>query len=113
VGKLITEDVPSRANHGQVPGPKRRLPFPVLGTWHTYGLLWTREEITWYIDDVKITSARPFPSTWQSAQLILSASPGGVNGSASTVLPPITQVQWVRVRNARERSSNPQNRKQT
>jgi beta-glucanase (GH16 family) len=73
------------------------LSFPVLGTWHTYGLLWTREKITWYIDDVQITRARPFPSTWQSAQLILSASPGGVNGSASTVLPPITQVQWVRV----------------
>jgi beta-glucanase (GH16 family) len=73
------------------------LPFPMIGTWHTYGLLWTREEIIWYIDNFKVASARPFASTWQPAQLILSAAPGGANGSASTVLPPTTQVQWVRV----------------
>jgi beta-glucanase (GH16 family) len=70
---------------------------PVLGTWHTYGLLWTQDQITWYVDDVQVARARPFPSTWQPMQLVLTAAPGGVNGSASTVLPPITQVQWVRV----------------
>jgi beta-glucanase (GH16 family) len=69
----------------------------VLGTWHTYGLLWTQDQITWYVDDAKVGTARPFPSTWQPTQLILTAAPGGANGSASTVLPPITQVQWVRV----------------
>jgi beta-glucanase (GH16 family) len=73
------------------------LACPVIATWHTYGLLWTREQITWYIDNVKVASARPFASTWQPAQLILSAGPGGANGSASTVLTPVTQVQWVRV----------------
>jgi beta-glucanase (GH16 family) len=69
----------------------------ILGTWHTYGLLWTQDQITWYVDDDKVATARPFPSTWQPTQLILTAAPGGANGSASTVLPPITQVQWVRV----------------
>jgi beta-glucanase (GH16 family) len=73
------------------------LSFPVLGAWHTYGLLWTREQITWYIDNVKVASARPFLSTWQPMQLGLTASPGGVNGSPSSVLPPITEIQWVRV----------------
>jgi beta-glucanase (GH16 family) len=74
-----------------------RLSFPVLGAWHTYGLLWTREHITWYVDNVKVASARPFPSTWQPMQLVLTASPGGANGSLSSVLPPTTEVQWVRV----------------
>src|SRR5258708_21605522 len=70
---------------------------PLPRAWHTYGLLWAQDQITWYVDDVKVASARPFPSTWQPMQLILTSAPGGVNGSASTVLPPITQVQWVRV----------------
>ena len=70
---------------------------PLLGTWHTYGLLWTQDQIIWYVDDVEVAKARPFPSTWQPVQLILTSAPGGTNGSASTVLPPITQVQWVRV----------------
>lgn len=70
---------------------------PVIGAWHTYGLLWTQDQITWYLDDVEVASARPFPSTWQPMQLILTSAPGGVNGSDSTVLPPITQIQWVRV----------------
>jgi beta-glucanase (GH16 family) len=70
---------------------------PLLGAWHTYGVLWTPSQITWYVDNVKVARARPFPSTWQPVQLILSASPGGVNGSASAVLPPVTEVQWVRV----------------
>jgi len=70
---------------------------PVLGAWHTYGLLWTQDQITWYVDDVEVARARPFPSSWQPMQLVLTAAPGGVNGSASTVQPPITQVQWVRV----------------
>lgn len=85
--------VPDVMNH-----PKEFwLPSPVVGVWHTYGVLWTQGEITWYVDNVKVASARPFPSTWQPAQLILSASPGGVNGSRSSVLPPVTEVQWVRV----------------
>jgi len=74
-----------------------RIPSPVLGAWHTYGVLWTQSQIIWYVDNVKVATARPFPSTWQPMQLILSASPGGANGSVSSVLPPVTEVQWVRV----------------
>jgi beta-glucanase (GH16 family) len=73
------------------------VPYPVLGVWHTYGVLWTRDQITWYVDNVKVASVAPYQSTWQPVQLILSAQPGGVNGSPSSVLPPTTEVQWVRV----------------
>lgn len=69
----------------------------LVGEWHIYGLLWTQAEVSWYIDNVKVASVAPFASTWQPVQLILTASPGGVNGSPSTVVPPITQVRWVRV----------------
>jgi beta-glucanase (GH16 family) len=70
---------------------------PVEGVWHTYGVLWTQTEVTWYVDNVKIASVPPYASTWQPVQLILGVGPGGCNGGASTVLPPTTQVQWVRV----------------
>jgi beta-glucanase (GH16 family) len=69
----------------------------VFGQWHTYGLLWTQSSVAWYVDNVKVASVAPYPSTWQPVQLILTASAGGVAGSASNVLPPITQVQWVHV----------------
>lgn len=70
---------------------------PIIGAWHTYGLLWTQTEISWYVDNVKVATARPFASTWQPAQLILGAGPGGVHGSSSTILAPTTQIHWVRV----------------
>jgi hypothetical protein len=73
------------------------LQHQLIGRWHTYGLLWTQSQISWYVDNVKIASTTPFPSTWQPVQLILGVGPGGVNGSASTVVPPVTQVEWVRV----------------
>ncbi len=70
---------------------------PVCGKWHTYGVLWTQSQVTWYVDNVQVCTAPTFDSTWQPAQLILTAQPGGVAGSQSTVNPAITQVQWVRV----------------
>jgi beta-glucanase (GH16 family) len=69
----------------------------LLGGWHTYGVLWTTNQVTWYVDNIKVATTAPFQSTWQPVQLILTAAPGGVNGSPSTVLPPTTQVKWVRV----------------
>lgn len=69
----------------------------VLGEWHTFGVLWTQSILTWYVDDVEVCTYPAFPSTWQPMQLILTAAPRGVNGSASTVLPPTTQIDWVRV----------------
>jgi len=70
---------------------------PVEATWHIYGVLWTRSQVTWYVDNVEVCTYPTFASTWQPVQLILTAQPGGVNGSPSDVTPPITQVQWVRV----------------
>jgi beta-glucanase (GH16 family) len=70
---------------------------PVCGQWHTYGLLWTQSAVTWYVDNIQVCTYPTFASTWQPAQLILGVGPGGVPGSPSNVLPPITQVQWVRV----------------
>jgi beta-glucanase (GH16 family) len=69
----------------------------LLGGWHTYSVLWTTNQVTWYVDNIKVATTAPFQSTWQPVQLILTASPKGVNGSSSTVLPPTTQVKWVRV----------------
>lgn len=68
----------------------------VIRQWHTYGLLWTRKALTWYVDNVLIVTLPPYASTWQPVQLILGVGPGGVNGSPSTVKPPTMQVQWVR-----------------
>ena len=70
---------------------------PVESTWHIYGVLWTQSQVTWYVDNVEICTYPTFSSTWQPVQLILTAQPGGVGGSRSNVIPPITQVQWVRV----------------
>ena len=70
---------------------------PVEATWHIYGVLWTQSQVTWYVDNVEVCTYPTFASTWQPVQLILTAQPGGVNGSPSNVLPPITQIQWVRV----------------
>jgi beta-glucanase (GH16 family) len=69
----------------------------VFGQWHTYGVLWTRSTIAWYVDNVKVATVPSYPSTWQPVQLIISAQPNGITGSSSNVLPPITQVQWVHV----------------
>ena len=69
----------------------------IIGQWHTYGLLWTENALTWYVDNVRIVTLPSYASTWQPVQLILGVGPGGVNGGTSTVLPPTVQVDWVRV----------------
>jgi Glycosyl hydrolases family 16 len=69
----------------------------VLGVMHIFGVLWTAEKLTWYVDNVRVCTCRAFPSTWQPMQLILGVGPGGVNGSASTMIPPKMVVDWVRV----------------
>lgn len=68
-----------------------------VGYWHNYGLLWTQAQLTWFIDEIPVLILPPYASTWQPVQLILTASPGGVNGSQSKTLPPITKVDYVRV----------------
>ena len=68
-----------------------------LGAWHVYGLLWTQNALTWFVDDIPVLTVPPYASTWQPVQLILTAAPGGVAGSASRTVPPITRIDWVRV----------------
>ncbi|MBV8101583.1 MAG: family 16 glycosylhydrolase [Verrucomicrobia bacterium] len=68
-----------------------------IGAWHVYGLLWTQQSVTWFVDDIPVLSVPPYASTWQPVQLVLTAAPGGVNGSMSQTVPPITQIDWVRV----------------
>ncbi len=70
---------------------------PLIGQWHIFGLLWTQSQVTWYVDNVQVCTAPTYASTWQPVQLILGVGPGGVLGSASTVLPPVVQIKWVRV----------------
>jgi hypothetical protein len=70
---------------------------PVCGAWHIYGVLWTQTQVTWYVDNVEVCTYPTFTSTWQPVTLILGVGPGGVNGSASTVIPPTNNVAWVRV----------------
>lgn len=90
--------VPDEGNGGATD----QFPMPgggkTVGEWHIYGVLWTQTAVTFFVDNIQIASFPPYPSTWQPVQLILSAQPGGVTGqSQSTVIPPITLVDWVRV----------------
>ena len=73
------------------------IPGSTIGQWHTYGVLWTQTQITWYVDNKQVCTAPAYPSDWQPMQLVLSAHPGGVGGGQSTVTPPTTEVDWVRV----------------
>jgi hypothetical protein len=69
----------------------------LIGEWHNYGLLWTQDLLTWFIDGMPVREVKPYPSTWQPVQLILNAAPGGVGGSPTQTHPPINRVDWVRV----------------
>jgi hypothetical protein len=69
----------------------------LINQWHVYGVLWTKTAVTWYVDGVQTLSVSPYASTWQPMVLVFCAHPGGVAGGASTVMPPTTEVDWVRV----------------
>jgi Glycosyl hydrolases family 16 len=72
----------------------------VFDDWHSYGVLWTREEVVWFFDDREVSRTPSFESTWQEMFLILGLGKGGVDGGP----PPASDVQmiemlvdWVRV----------------
>lgn len=97
----------------------------LVGEWHDYGLLWTRELLTFFVDGIPCREVKPYESTWQPVQLILTAGIGGVGGSPTKTDPPIIRVDWVRVwqgdakkaepepamANADERRAGPSDRK--
>jgi hypothetical protein len=66
---------------------------PLVGAWHTYGLLWTKNTLYWYVDN-KLTQTSPaFTSTWQPAFIIFSVSPEpGVPDDALNM-----KLDWVKV----------------
>lgn len=69
----------------------------IIGEWHNYGLLWTEELLTWFIDGIPCREVKPYPGTWKPVQLILNAAPKGVGGSPTMTHPPCTKIDWVRV----------------
>ncbi len=90
------------------PGPPDRqngnnnheLAIELLGRWHSYAALWTREEVAWFVDDQPIGRCPTYDSSWQAMFLILGLGKGGVNGGPP---PPMGTdsvemlVDWVRV----------------
>lgn len=97
----------------------------MVGEWHDYGLLWTKDLLTFFLDGMPVREVKPYPSTWQPVQLILTAGIGGVGGSPTKTTPPVIRVDWVRVwkgdakkaepepamANADERRAGPSDRK--
>lgn len=69
----------------------------IVGEWHDYGMLWTPDLLTWFIDGIPYQSVKPYESTWQPVQLILTAGRGGVGGSPNKTEPATITVDWVRV----------------
>lgn len=69
---------------------------PMVGKWHTVGVLWTRNEVTWYVDGKSVSRAPAEPPLWQPMTLCLWASPGGVMGGP-TKQPAEVQYDWVHV----------------
>jgi beta-glucanase (GH16 family) len=52
-------------------------PTVLANEWHTYGMLWTANKLTWYLDGQELGSAPVYDSTNQSMFLALSMSIGG------------------------------------
>jgi hypothetical protein len=78
----------------------REMASALLGQWHTYAALWTRDDVTWFVDDQETIRCRAFESSWQDMFLILDLVRGGVEGKPAP--PPETDmiemlVDWVRV----------------
>jgi beta-glucanase (GH16 family) len=80
---------------------------PLAGGFHTYGLIWRPNSLTWTLDGVPFATATPakFPpsATWvfndHPFHIILDEAVGGWPGNpnASTVFPAAMRVDWVRV----------------
>jgi beta-glucanase (GH16 family) len=81
------------------------LPFP--GIYHTYGLIWTPNSLTWTLDGVTIATVTPksLPPTAKWAfsghpfHILLDEAIGGWPGNpnSTTVFPAVMSVNWVQV----------------
>jgi beta-glucanase (GH16 family) len=67
--------------------------------FHTYGMLWTATQITWYLDGRVMTSTPVYDSTNQPMFLILQMFVGGWTGGPDSTTPATieTQVDYVQV----------------
>jgi beta-glucanase (GH16 family) len=81
--------------------------LPLAGTYHTYGLIWKPNSITWTLDGVPFATATPQTlaptSTWvfndHPFHILLDEAIGGWPGNpnSATVFPAVMGVDWVRV----------------
>ena len=67
--------------------------------FHTYGMLWTATEISWYLDGQLLKTAPVYDSTDQPMLLLLQMWTGGWTGGTDASTPDElkTEVDWVRV----------------
>jgi len=67
--------------------------------FHTYGMLWTATQITWYLDGGAMTSTSVYDSTNQPMFLLLQMWTGGWTGGPDSSTPATieTQVDYVQV----------------
>jgi beta-glucanase (GH16 family) len=80
---------------------------PLAGGFHTYGLVWSPNLITWTLDGVPFATATPATlaptSQWvfngHPFHIILDEAVGGWPGNPTpaTVFPATMQVDWVHV----------------
>jgi len=70
---------------------------PLIRAWHTYGLLWTKEKLYWYVDNQLCATAPAYRSTWQPSFLIIDVAPDGWSKLGAPNDEVITKVDWVRV----------------
>lgn len=71
------------------------------GQWHTYGLLWTADKYSYYLDGKLMhTKTAPVPISQTNEYIILSAEIGlwgGGDNMSSEILPASFEVDYVRV----------------
>jgi beta-glucanase (GH16 family) len=67
--------------------------------FHTYGMLWTPTQVSWYLDGQLLNTASVYDSTDQPMFLLLQMWIGGWTGGTDSSTPDAltTQVDWVRV----------------
>ena len=74
-------------------------PGDIAAGWHTYGMLWTSSQITWYLDGHALMSTPTYDSTNQPMYLLLQMWTGGWMGDPNSTTPDLleTQVDYVDV----------------
>ena len=68
--------------------------------FHTYGALWDKDRVRFYVDDTEVFAASTPPDLHQPCYMILNLAIGGEWAQApdqSTRFPGVLQVDWVRV----------------